>query len=431
MKHNLCSDGSCGTNINRKNVGVKTDRFDMQCFDHLEFWTMDAKTTTQALKIGIGMEIVAVSMHETKNHNYASYVLKTHNIKWVVVAPYMSDFKHPVQEHPHPNFDASYVSNWVSKHGCGVAVIGIRVANATEAYQLATGQNQPDKENWAKGRTPPTVVKGETGLVIISEIFLYGDTILRFVEYQNYDGVFIPGYQPYKDPCPLDYGIERMDHVVGNVPELQPVIEMIKKWLGFHVFASFTKEDIQTEWTSLNSTVMANDYDTILLPINEPAKKKRESQITEYLKAYNGPGVQHIAMFTPQILASIEEIKKSAYLGGFDLIPTPKEYYDDEQVIKIMNEHLTEEARNLVKQYGILVDRDGEGVLLQIFTKPLFDRPTLFVEIIQRICHGQVVDKPGCGGFGKGNFRALFQSIERMQATRDMLLEEKDTDKST
>jgi len=212
--------------------------------------------------------------------------------------------------------------------------------------------------------------------------------------------------------------------VVGNVPDLEMVVENLKKWLGFHVFAFFTKEEIQTEWTSLNSTVMANNYETVLLPLNEPAKKKRESQITEYLKAYNGPGVQHIAMFTPEILSSIDLISQASTEGGFELIPTPKEYYDDKLVQDIMNEHLTPDARELIKKFGILVDRDAEGVLLQIFTKPLFDRPTLFVEIIQRICNGEVVDKPGCGGFGKGNFRALFQSIERLQQARGMLLQE-------
>jgi 4-hydroxyphenylpyruvate dioxygenase len=260
----------------------------------------------------------------------------------------------------------------------------------------------------------------------MSEIFIYnGDTILRFMEYsEGYTGPYLPLYQAVTDPHPLDYGIQRMDHVVGNVPELEPIVEQFKKWLGFHVFAFFTKEDIQTEYTSLNSTVMANNYETVLLPLNEPAKKKRESQITEYLKAYNGPGVQHIAMFTPEILSTIKEIADSSHIGGFELLPTPAEYYNDPEVQKIMKEHLTEDAIQLVKKYGILVDRDTEGVLLQIFTKPLFDRPTLFVEIIQRICHGEVVDKPGCGGFGKGNFRALFESIERLQAQRHMLLEE-------
>jgi len=169
---------------------------------------------------------------------------------------------------------------------------------------------------------------------------------------------------------------------------------------------------------------MANNIDTVLLPLNEPAKKKKkESQITEFLKAYNGPGVQHIAMFTPEILSTIEQISKASTEGGFELIGTPLEYYDDSAVKEIMAEHLTPQAIELVKKYGILVDQDEEGVLLQIFTKPLFDRPTIFVEIIQRLCHGEVVDKPGCGGFGKGNFRALFQSIERLQQARGMLLD--------
>jgi len=258
--------------------------------------------------------------------------------------------------------------------------------------------------------------------MVVAEIFLYGDTIVRFIEYKDYKGPYLPGYQPVDDPNPFSYGIQRMDHVLGNVPELDPMVEKIQKWFGFHIFAYFSQEDIATEWTSLNSKVMANNYETVLLPLNEPAKKKRESQITEYLKAYNGPGVQHIAMFTPEILSTIQEISAASTQGGVELLPANKEYYNDKDVQDIMKEHLTEDAIELVKKYGILVDRDAEGVLLQIFTKPLFDRPTLFCEIIQRICHGEVVDKPGCGGFGKGNFRALFQSIERMQAARGMLL---------
>jgi len=225
--------------------------------------------------MGIGMELIAQSIHETRNHQYASYVLKSHNIKWVVVAPYMSEFEHPIKEMPHPNFDGEAVKNWVAKHGNGVAVIGVKVANATEAYEKTTGKGEVDQTNWAKGRTPPTVLKAEKGSVVVSEIFIYGDTIMRFIEYRDgFNGPFLPRYQPVKDPYPLDYGIQRMDHVVGNVHELDPVVENIKKWFGFHVFAYFTKEDIQTEWTSLNSTVMANDHDTVLLPINEPAKKK-------------------------------------------------------------------------------------------------------------------------------------------------------------
>jgi len=367
-------------------------------------------------------------MHETRNHQYASYVLKSNDIKWVVIAPYLSEFTHPVQMHPHPNFDGEYIKNWVARHGNGVAVIGIRVASATEAYNKAIGIGETDSENWAIGRMPPTVLEfqGEQGSVIASEIIIYGDTILRFIEYRDgFKGAFLPGYEPYDDPTPLDYGIQKMDHVVGNTYELDAVVTNLKKWLGFHEFAFFTKEDIQTEWTSLNSTVMANNTNSVLLPINEPAKKKKESQITEYLKANNGPGVQHIALFTPDILSTVKIIHAS---GGFELISTPKEYYNDKEITNLLNKHFPEDKIKLVKEFGILIDQDYEGVLLQIFTKPIFDRPTLFCEIIQRICHGEVVDKPGCGGFGKGNFRALFQSIERLQAARGMLLEENQDD---
>jgi len=401
----------------------------MLAFDHLEFWTLDSKSTMKPAKLGIGMEIIATSMHETGNHVYSSYVMKTGNIKWVVTSPYLSEFKHPKQECPHPNFSPETVRDWVAKHGNGVAAIGISVEDATAAFDLSTGKGQPaDSGEWAKPVCPPTEVKHADfkGSMVVSEIIIYGETRLRFVQYKDgYDGPFIPGYKAYTDPRPLNYGIRRMDHVVGNLQNMKEGVDRIKKWLGLHTFAFFTKEDIQTEWTSLNSEVLANDFDTILMPLNEPAPKKRESQITEYLKANNGNGVQHIALFANDILASLEMMRQVSLLGGFEFIPTPADYYKDPVIIKRMEEHLTPAARKTAIEYGVLVDEDAEGVLLQIFTKPLFDRATLFVEIIQRLCHGEVVDKPGCGGFGKGNFRALFESIERMQAARGMLLEDK------
>jgi len=268
--------------------------------------------------------------------------------------------------------------------------------------------------------------KDHKGSVVVSEILIYGETRMRFMQYKDgFDGPFLPGYKEYKDPRPLDYGIRRMDHVVGNQPVLKDVIDNMKRWLGLHTFAFFTKEDIQTEYTSLNSEVLANDFDTILLPINEPAPKKRESQITEYLKANNGPGVQHIALFTNDVLATIEMMRQVSLLAGLEFVPTPADYYKDPIIQQRMAGHLTPAAQKQAIEFGLLVDEDDEGVLLQIFTKPVFDRATLFVEIIQRLCHGEVVDKPGCGGFGKGNFRALFESVERMQAARDMLLEDK------
>jgi 4-hydroxyphenylpyruvate dioxygenase len=372
------------------------------------------------------MEIIGQSMHETGNHVYHSYVLQTGAIKWVVTSPYLSDFKHPKQECPHPNFKAEAVRDWVSKHGNGVAVIGIVVEDAKKAFELSTGVGL-EGDGWATGVTPPTELKDDShaGSVVLSEIIVYGETVLRFLQYKDgFNGPFLPGYKEFKDTRPLNYGIRRMDHVVGNAYDMTETINRIKKWLGLRTFAKFSKEDIQTEYTSLNSEVLANDFDTVLMPINEPAKKKMESQITEYLKANNGPGVQHIALFSNDVLETIDMMRQVSLLGGFEFIPTPVEYYNDPVVKRLMGEHLTEAAQKTAIEFGLLVDEDDEGILLQIFTKPLFDRPTLFVEIIQRICHGEVVDKPGCGGFGKGNFRALFQSIERMQAQRDMLLPE-------
>jgi len=165
-------------------------------------------------------------------------------------------------------------------------------------------------------------IKGEKGSVVLSEIMIYGDTLLRFVEHKGgYDGPFLPGYRAVKDPAPFDYGIARMDHVVGNVPNLDEAVANINKWLGFHIFSAFTKEQIQTEWTSLNSTVMSNNHETVLLPLNEPVSKKKESQIEEYLKANNGPGVQHIALFAPDVLSAVENMRKVSLLEVSSLFP--------------------------------------------------------------------------------------------------------------
>jgi 4-hydroxyphenylpyruvate dioxygenase len=413
--------------INRINDGVTTDRFESSGFDHLEFYCLDAKSVMRSLKVGLGFEIVSTSMHETGNHIYASYVLRTGIMKWVVTAPYLADKSHPKMDCPHPDFKPDFVKEWVNKHGNGVAVIGIEVKDAKKAFEQATGVGEPaDSGEWAKPHVSPMKVEkeGVEGYCIISEVFVYGDTIVRFIQKEGFKGEFLPGYKDAKDEYPLNYGLRRQDHVVGNVWNMDEAVNNIKKWFGYHTFAKFSKEDIQTEWTSLNSEVLSNNDSTVLLPINEPVKHKRQSQIEEYLIANNGPGVQHIALFTNEVLDTIGQMRKVSHMGGFEFIPTPSEYYKDEEIIKRMDKYLTPEAQKTAIEYGLLLDEDDEGCLLQIFTKPLFDRPTLFVEIIQRICKGEVVDKPGCGGFGKGNFRALFQSIERMQAQREMLLED-------
>jgi len=270
------------------------------------------------------------------------------------------------------------------------------------------------------------------GEVIFCEILIYNeddpknsfaksDTVLRFVQYKNFKGPFLPGYRTVKDATPLDYGITKIDHIVGNVYNMNKIISDLKKWTGMHTFAHFTKEEIQTPWTSLNSEVLSNNDSRVLFPINESAEGKAESQILEYLKAYNGPGVQHLALKSNNIFNTIRSMNATSF-SGFEFIPTPDTYYEDPVIIKRMTENLEPSEIAAVKELGILIDLDADGILLQIFTKPLFDRPTVFVEIIQRKCQGVTIEIPGCGGFGKGNFKALFESIERLQALRGGLI---------
>jgi len=305
----------------------------------------------------------------------------------------------------------------------GVSHVGVQVKDTREAYKVAT-------QNGAKGILEPyeVVDKDGKGKVIIAEIDLYSDfsssdplhaseTVIRFIQYQDFEGPFLPGYRKVKDPHALDYGLLRMDHVVGNVYNMDNIINQLKKWTGLHTFAKFSKEEIQTPWTSLNSEVLASSNERVLFPINESAPGKKESQITEYLKAYNGPGVQHIAIKTNNVLASVKAMRDNSE-SGFEFMSTPLSYYQSPAMSKLMKENLTEEEADAVIELGILIDKDDEGVLLQIFTKPLFDRATIFIEIIQRKCMGQTIDIPGCGGFGKGNFKALFEAIERLQEAR-------------
>lgn len=409
---------------------AKTDLFQIERIDHLEFTVGDAKTAAQVLKRGLGMKEIAFSRKESGNHVYSSYVLQTSNIKFVVTAPYLTKFKYPTTKLPNPKYDEKKAVHFFQRHGNGVSAIGIEVGDVFEAYRIAT-------KNGAPGILEPTVVEASPeeggGKVIFAEIEVYGDerskdeekksdTVIRFIQYDKFKGPFLPGYKKSEDTSDLDYGIYRIDHVVGNVWDMNHTINNLKKWLGLHSFAHFTKEEIQTKWTSLNSEVLANNNLRVLLPINESAEGKKESQILEYLKAYNGPGVQHIALKSKNIFASVQLIRENRDVG-FDLIPTPDSYYENPEIVERMENHLTKEEREQVKKHGILIDKDEEGVLLQIFTKPLFDRPTIFIEIIQRKCAGETIDIPGCGGFGKGNFKALFESIERMQQERGGLID--------
>jgi 4-hydroxyphenylpyruvate dioxygenase len=412
--------------INRL-VNTKTDKFQMLKFDHLEVTTGDAVSTTKIFKRGLGMELVAQSLNETGNYTYASYVLKTHDVKIIVTAPYLSQSKRPEDHPPNPKYDPERARRFFNRHGLGVSACGVEVVDAAEAYNITT-------QNGAKGILEPTVLLDNNGgKVVIAEIDLYSDltsddplhaseTVIRFIQYSNFQGHFLPGYRPVEDPRPLDYGIIRIDHVVGNVFNMDNVVNQLKKWIGFHTFAKFSKEEIQTPWTSLNSEVLASNNERVLFPINESAPGKKESQITEYLKAYNGPGVQHIAMKTNNVLAAVKVMSENSDCG-FEFMKTPLQYYHSPEIAKMMKENLTEEEADAVIELGILIDKDDEGILLQIFTKPLFDRATVFIEIIQRKCMGETIDIPGCGGFGKGNFKAPFEAIERLQEARGGLLD--------
>jgi len=419
----------------------KTDKFKVLEFDHLEFYVLDAKCTMKSLKVGIGMEIIAESKQETKNQIYTSYVLKTGDVKWVVTAPYLRSTHtlHPtIADCPHPHFDVPFVKDWVTNHGNGVAAIGIKVENAEDAFNKATGKGQTG-DDWAKPWTPPVEIftKDKKGSVVLAEVFVYEQTVVRFVEYRGeYNEAYLPGYERVEDPTPLNYGIKRMDHVVGNVWNLEKTCEKLNKWFGFHKFASFTKDQIATEFTSLNSTVMANDTESVLFPINEAVdkvfhykkdgvKKRKVSQIKEYLRANNGEGVQHIALYTTDVLSTVVRMQQA--IGGFDFIPASENYYKDPVIINRMMRNMDEAQQQRAKKIGLLVDEDAEGVLLQIFTKPLFDRATLFVEIIERMCHIPEI-KFGCGGFGNGNFKSLFESIERMQIKRNAIDDVADDD---
>jgi len=405
---------------------LRTDLFEIVKLDHLEWYVGDALSATKVLKTGLGMELVAESKKETGNHQYSSYVLQIREVKFVVTAPYLAEFKHPDNRMPNPKFSAEQANLFFKRHGNGVRAVGVEVKDAVEAYKVTTSRG-------AKGVVEPTVLEAkEGGRVIFSEILLYdeedpnapnkkSDTVMRFIQYDNFKGPFLPGYRAVKDPSPLDYGIKCIDHCVGNIFTLDKIVADLKNWTGMHTFAKFTKEEIQTKWTSLNSEVVSNNDSRLLLPLNESAPGKKESQILEYLKAYNGPGVQHLALKSANIFATVSEMNRMKEFG-FEFIPNPSTYYDDPIIIERMQNHLTPEEQKGVKENSILVDLDEEGILLQIFTKPLFDRPTVFFEIIQRKCQGVTIEVPGCGGFGKGNFKALFESIERLQELRGGLI---------
>jgi 4-hydroxyphenylpyruvate dioxygenase len=366
---------------------MTSDPLDLQGIDYLEFYVANALQAAHFYRTTLGLCPVAYAGLETGSRDRASYVLASRNVRFVLTAPLLPDPQHPVAAH-------------VARHGDGVKSIALRVADAAAAYQEAVRRG-------AQGVQEPTIQEDSHGQVVTAGIAAYGDTVHTFVQRDGYEGVFLPGYQPIAAPPPAPKtGLVAIDHIVGNV-ELGKMNQWVSYYhdiLGFAQLIHFDDQDISTEYSALMSKVMANGTGKIKFPINEPAEGRRKSQIEEYLEYYGGPGVQHIALATGDILASVDALR----LAGIPFLQVPDAYYDE---LPARVGTIAEDVRELAKR-GILVDRDEEGYLLQIFSQPLQDRPTLFLEIIQR---------RGSRGFGKGNFKALFEAIEREQEKRGNL----------
>lgn len=361
------------------------DAFPINGTDYVEFYVGNAKQASHYYRAAFGYQLVAYCGPETGVRGRASYLMQQGRIRLVLTTPLTPDS--PIAAHVH-------------RHGDGVRDYALWVEDARLAYATAV-------ERGAIPVHPPEVRQDEHGEVVIAAIGTYGDTIHSLVERRNYRGPFLPGFVPVTPRYqPADVGLKYVDHCVGNVElgQMNRWVDYYAGVMGFRNLITFDDADISTEYSSLMSKVMANGNDRIKFPINEPASGKKKSQIEEYLDFYGGPGVQHLALATGDILATVTALRDR----GVEFLSVPTTYYAElEARVGAIDEPIHELAA-----LGILVDRDPDGYLLQIFTKPVEDRPTLFYEIIQR---------KGAKSFGKGNFKALFESIEREQALRGNL----------
>jgi 4-hydroxyphenylpyruvate dioxygenase len=364
---------------------VTTDTFPINGTDFVEFYVGNAKQASHYYRSAFGFQLVAYRGPETGTRDRASYLLQQNKVRLVLTSALTPD--HPVAAH-------------VALHGDGVRDIALWVDDAKRAFELAI-------ERGARPAQKPTVLRDDSGEVVIAGIHTYGDTIHTLVERRDYRGLFLPGFQPVSPRySPPPVGLQYVDHCVGNVElgAMNTWVNFYQDVMGFRNLISFDDKDISTEYSSLMSKVVASGNDRIKFPINEPAQGRKKSQIDEYLDFYRGPGVQHLAIATDNIIETVSALRDR----GVDFLQVPKAYYDSvlDRVGRI------DEDLAPLKELGILVDRDDEGYLLQIFSKPVQDRPTLFYEIIQR---------KGAKSFGKGNFKALFEAIEREQAARGNL----------
>ena len=364
---------------------AETDFLPLQGTDYVEFYVGNAKQAAHFYKTAFGFQSLAYSGPETGTRDKASYVLRQNKLTFVLTTPLRTN--NPIADH-------------IYKHGDGVKVIALKVEDATSAWNETTKRG-------GKSFMEPVTLTDDDGEVVMSGIHTYGDTVHLFIERSNYSGVFMPGFRKWESAYqPSETGLLYVDHCVGNVGwnQMNPWVQFYEEVMGFRNILTFDDKDISTEYSALMSKVMSNGNGFVKFPINEPAEGKKKSQVEEYLDFYQGEGVQHVAIATNDIVRTVTEVQSR----GVEFLNIPSTYYDE---LPDRVGHIDEDLEPL-KKLGILVDRDNEGYLLQIFSKPVEDRPTLFFEIIQR---------KGAKSFGKGNFKALFEALEKEQDARGNL----------
>ena len=369
-----------------KKQDPQMDFLPLQGTDYVEFYVGNAKQAAHYYMSAFGFQALAYAGPETGMKDRASYAVTQNKLTLVLTTPIRPD---------------NEIADHVYKHGDGVKALALRVDNAASAWEETTKRG-------AKSYLKPQRAKDADGEVVISGIHTYGDTVHLFIERKNYQGPFLPGYRDWSNPYykPTDTGLLYVDHCVGNVGwnQMNPWVHFYENVMGFRNILTFDDKDISTEYSALMSKVMSNGNGFVKFPINEPAEGKKKSQVEEYLEYYDGEGCQHVALATSDIVQTVTSLRNR----GVEFLKVPTSYYKDlvSRVGKI------DEDLAPLEELGILVDRDEEGYLLQIFSKPIQDRPTLFFEIIQR---------KGAKSFGKGNFKALFEAIEREQEARGNL----------
>ena len=363
-----------------------TDFLPLSGTDYVEFYVGNAKQAAHYYMSAFGFQALAYAGPETGIKDRVSYAVRQHKLTFVLTSALRPEGE--IAEHVH-------------RHGDGVKFLALKVDDATDAWEQTTKRG-------GTSFMKPQSLRDNSGEVVMSGIHTYGDTIHLFIERKNYSGSFLPGFRDWTNPLfkPSDTGLLYVDHCVGNVGwnQMNPWVKFYEDVMGFKNILSFDDDDISTEYSALMSKVMSNGNGFVKFPINEPAEGKKKSQVEEYLEFYQGEGVQHVALATADIVRTVKELMSR----GVEFLKVPTTYYDD----LLDRVGVIDEDLEPLKELGILVDRDNEGYLLQLFSKPVQDRPTVFFEIIQR---------KGAKSFGKGNFKALFEAIEREQAARGNL----------